>query len=80
MPKPAKPGPARRPGAPPAPAPPPDPKYDLKHIARFTDGVAALLGGPLSNNDAQDLTAIAVRMSAWDRDRLLAILTSNAGE
>lgn len=65
---------------PPRLPPTPDPKHDPAHIRRFCAGIEALLGGPLDNNDAQDLGAIAVRMSAHDRDRLLAILTSNAEE
>lgn len=77
-----------RPYLPPSPPPakspvtvtvvPGDLKHDAGHIRRFCDGIEALLGGPLNNSDAQDLGAIGVRMSAWDRDRLLAILTQNA--
>lgn len=66
------------PGARPAPGPPTgNPNHDPKSIIRFLDGVQALFRDRCGNNDAQDLTAIAVRMSAWDRDRLLAILTTN---
>ena len=49
-----------------------DPRW--KTVLPFVRGVCALLPNEVPDADQQYLTAIAVRMSAFDRDKLLQIL------
>lgn len=47
-------------------------------ILKWCEELSGMLSQELNATDASDLTAIAVRMSQHDRDRLLSILLNNA--
>ncbi len=79
-----KPAPAPAPN-PPDPAPPKsrypsndDPRF--ASVLPFVRGLCELLPNPVPDGDQTYLVAIAVRMSAFDRDTLLAIVRRGCGE
>ena len=55
-------------------APVVDPKHDVRHVERFCAGIRAVAGRKLSNAEEQDLSVVAVRMSAYDREKLIALI------
>jgi len=84
MPK-AKPAP-RGEAATPEPEPTLDPvarlhrESDAPRVGRWVDAMLGLLPeGVLTENDARDLTAVGVRMSAADRETILRILQKCCG-
>ena len=55
-------------------APVVDPKHDVRHVERFCAGIRTAAGRRLSNAEEQELSAVAVRLSAHDREKLIALI------